>query len=144
MRLMQFSSRVRRTVLHRGATAMTKHTLAAVRSGKIPVVHGLLKKAFRRKIKVYTASAAMFGIVGTDVSIKEQVKSYKDYRTGEMRVWKNGQPKKGPKYAAPNKYIHLAGPNRKGTVIQDALKQVRPQLDAILLRILQDEIMVRS
>lgn len=141
VRLMQLQSRVRRTILHRAGTALTKHTLNAVRGGRIPEVHGLLRRSLRRKIKVYTATATLFGIVGSDVRIKKQVDSYKDYRTGEMRRWRAGQPAKGPKYAAPAKYIHLAGPGRKSTVIQDALRQVRPQLNAIMLRILQDEIM---
>ena len=140
VRLMQFSSRVRRTVLHRVGTATTKEVMSAVRGGRVPAVFKVLARSFRRKVKVYTASANVFGIVGSDRMIREQQKQYKDYKTGQIRTWRNGGPAKGPKYAAPAKYIHLAGAGRKSKFMQDALKSVRPRLDAISKQVLTDEV----
>lgn len=143
-RLMQFKSVVRRTCLHRMGTGGTKLALQAVRAGRIPVVTGLLQKSLRRKIKVYTASATVFGIVGSDTAVKQQATQYMDYRTGAMRRWKAGQPKRGPKVARPSKYFHLAGKNRRNTTIQDTLAAIRPQLDALMLQILTEEVLSRS
>jgi len=142
-KLMTLRSSARRSVLRKAGTAATKEVLAAVKSGKIPVAAGVLKKSFRRKIKIYTASATVFGIVGTDAGIKEQVSKYKDYRTGRVRQWIHGQPKKGPKYQSPAKYIHLAGAGRKGRIIQDAQKATESKVKAIVLEVLQRELGLR-
>lgn len=140
-RLRQVESKVRRRVIHRVQTAVTKEALAAVKGGRVPVAVGILRRSFRRKIKVYTATAVGFGIVGTDTKIKQVAKQYKDYRLGKMRTWIKGQPKKGPKYQAPSKYIHLAGKGRKNVFINDTLKSIRPKLDAIAAQVLRDEIL---
>lgn len=139
LRLEQFRSQIRRRVLLKVGNQAAKLLLAEVKAADKPVVSGLLQKSFKKKVKAYAGSNVVFIAVGP-VSKLHTVTEYKDYRTGRMRKWKAGQPRKGPKMANPAKYAHLAGKGRKSTFIQRTRARVADQIRTLIRDTLAAEV----
>lgn len=143
LRLEQMSSAIRRNVLTsagRKAAKVVKPALKRAEKGKAT---GTLEKNLDTKVKAYAGTNTVF-IVGGAKSKKIQVSTYKDYLTGQMRTWKKGQPKKGPKYQNPAKYSHLAGPGRGATNwVNVTRKNVLPTVQKVIVDTIEAEVFRR-
>jgi len=141
-RFKQLSSRVRRNVLMTVGRKAAGILLPAVKAEEKPRVTGTLQKSLAKKVKAYASKNTVFVAVGAK-SKRIEVAVYKDYRTGAMRTWKQGQPRKGPKMVNPAKYAHLAGPNRKGAFIPRVRTKMKAQVFAAIGDAMRDEVMKR-
>lgn len=151
-RLNQMSSKIRRRVMQKVANECSKPILTLVKgmtstqqgTDNIPIVTGTMAKSLGKRAKGYAAGSVAFVAVGPKRGFKQTVTEYKDYRTGQMRKWKQGQPKKGPRVQVPSKYAHLVGKGRSGRWKAKAASATKAQVRSIAKTVLTEEVRMRS
>lgn len=143
LRLEQMSSAIRRNVLTSAGRKAAKIMKPALKRSEKGKATGTLERNIDTKVKAYAATNVVY-IVGGAKSKKIQVSTYKDYLTGQMRTWKKGQPKKGPKYQNPAKYAHLAGPGQGETNwVNVTRKNVMPEVQQVIVDTIEAEVFRR-
>ncbi len=146
VRFQQLGSIVRRRLMAKVGNEASKPMLAAVKEeerASNTEVTGTLAKGIVKKVKAYAKTNSVFVAAGAK-SKPVTVTQYKDYRTGQIRRWKAGQPKKGPKIQKPSKYFHLAGPQRKGVIVTKARVKCKAKVLEVIKQVFTDEVMKRT